>query len=304
MEASFNHDIQYDIDDRPSVKTVADSLLANEKLLGEAIHVFEDIVSSVKVGKVDITVRRIVQESPLRELLVATIVLTHQKELVEAVPSLMTDLTGVVIPEKYHVLFTVLVMIIAIYGISKTIDLLFPGRKKQQLDGDFDRLTLVAGDLIQVPQKHIEAVVKKRYEGNKTQKILSPARQFFAPVIGKLGARVIGGSAAEISAAAVSEIPSETMPAISDETEDQTRSELKRGVRVIIHAMDRDRGKFGWAGHIPGVFEDRVKMKIDKSINPESLFGETEIVGDVLVEYKSEGGVESPVGMTLLSRGG
>lgn len=64
-------------------------------------------------------------------MLVAAIVTAVQPKLIADVPKIVTDLTGQEIPEAYHTLLTVLVMVIAVYGISKAIELLFPARKKR-----------------------------------------------------------------------------------------------------------------------------------------------------------------------------
>ena len=57
-------------------------------------------------------------------------------------------------------------------------------------------------------------------------------------------------------------------------------------MQVILHAADRDRAAQGWAGHIPGIVDTRVKMQVDKGIAPERLFGRRKIRGDVLVVYE------------------
>jgi hypothetical protein len=63
-------------------------------------------------------------------------------------------------------------------------------------------------------------------------------------------------------------------------------------------------GKVGWAGHIPALFEERVPMKLDKSIDPESLFTKTEIIGDVLIQYDvAEDGKKTPSEFHLLRLG-
>jgi hypothetical protein len=68
--------------------------------------------------------------------------------------------------------------------------------------------------------------------------------------------------------------------------------------------MDRDRGKVGWAGHIPALFEERVPMKLDKSIDPEALFTKTEIIGDVLIQYDvADDGKKTPSEFHLLRLG-
>jgi hypothetical protein len=89
--------------------------------------------------------------------------------------------------------------------------------------------------------------------------------------------------------------------AAEEDEEQKTDSQFENDKRIIIHAMDRDRGKYGWAAHIPDLFEDRVPMKLDKTIDPASLFTKTEIIGDVLIVHSvDKSGVRMPSEIHLL----
>ena len=81
------------------------------------------------------------------------------------------------------------------------------------------------------------------------------------------------------------EIPQLAIPQTVEDAE-KTDTQFENNKRIVIHAMDRDRGKIGWAAHIPSLFEDRVPMKLDKTIRPKSLFTKRQITGDVLIVYK------------------
>jgi hypothetical protein len=81
------------------------------------------------------------------------------------------------------------------------------------------------------------------------------------------------------------EIPQLAIPQTVEDAE-KTDTQFENNKRIVIHAMDRDRGKIGWAAHIPALFEDRIPMKLDKTIKPETLFTKRQIVGDVLLVYR------------------
>ena len=166
------------LDGRSSVAAVAESLVANEKLIKEAALLLEALVPGLVIEQTTVSVRRIGQELLLTQAFVATMVVAFQPKLVRDVPKIITDLTGVVIPEQYHTALSLLVMIIAVYGISKAIEILFPSRGQKALDGDYRNLILVAGDLIQTPAAQIDTAVRARYGGKKVSQVTSLVRGF------------------------------------------------------------------------------------------------------------------------------
>lgn len=225
------------------------------------------------------------QESPLQQTFVVALVAAYQRQLERDVPKIITDLTGIEVPDQYHTLLTVLVMMVAVYGISKAIELLFPSRGKDELEKNYRSLVVVAGDLIQTPPNEIETAVRSRYSGKKLSQITSLVRGFFAPTAGREHAKIMGPAGVEIGAPALSQIPQLAIPETVEDTE-KTDTQFEYSKRIVIHAMDRDRGKLGWAAHIPSLFDDRVPMKLEKGIDPLSLFGKKQIIGDVLIVYR------------------
>jgi hypothetical protein len=177
----------------------------------------------------------------------------------------------------------------------------FPSRKKGEIDANYRALTLVAGNLIQVPAAAIDAAVRARFSGKKPNQISSFVKGFFAPAAGKPGSKIVGGPGIEISQAAIAQIPELALPEADDEESEKTDTQFENNKLIVVHAMDRDRSKSGWAGHIPDLFPDRVPMKLDKSIKPDALFSKTRIIGDVLIVYDiSNTGERTPAEIHLL----
>jgi hypothetical protein len=283
MDALLPHKVSYDVAGHIQVSVIAESLIANGSLAVEAAFLLEALIPGFVVERAEVSVRRVSHESPLQQSFVVAIVAAFQPDMVRDVPLIFKDLTGVEVPHRYDTILTVVVMMIAVYGISKAIERLFPARKTDKIDENFRNLTIVAGDLIQVPPGEVEAVVRGRLADKKQAKLGRDIRNFFAPTVGKEGALIMGGGS-EISSPALAQIPNfSTAEAESDS--ETTESAFENNQRIIIHAMDRDRGKVGWAGHIPALFEERVPMKLDKTIDPEALFTKTEVIGDVLIQY-------------------
>lgn len=302
MDAFLPHQLRYDIEGHVPVAVVAESMVANARLAVEAAFLLEALIPGFVVERAEASVRHLSHESPLQQAFVVAIVAAYQKNLERDVPAIVTDLTGLVVPERYHTLLTIVVLMIAIYGISKTIERLFPSKKTDKIDESFKSLTIVAGDLIQIAPAQVEATVRGRLADKKQNQLGAAIRGFFAPTAGREGASIIGGGA-EISTPALAQIPNLSAPEIATPA-DAIDTRFENNQRIIIHAMDRDRSKMGWAGHIPELFDERVPMKLDKSINPESLFTKTEITGDVLIVYDiDDEGVRTPSEFHLLRLG-
>ena len=302
MDTLLPHQVRYDVNGHISVAVVAESLVANGKLAMEAAFLLEALIPGLGVERAEVSVRRVTHESPLQQAFAIALVTVFQKNMERDVPEIVTDLTGLVVPDRYHTLLTVIVMMIAIYGISKTIEKLFPTRKTDKIEENFKNLTIVAGDLIQLPPAQIEATIRGRLADKRQGQLSSAIRSFFAPAVGKEGAAIVGGGT-EITVSALAQIPNLSAPE-TEQPSDDIDTKFENNQHIVIHAMDRDRSKYGWAGHIPKLFEERVPMKLDKSIDPKSLFSKTEVDGDVLIVYDVDGdGSKTPAEFHLLRIG-
>jgi hypothetical protein len=300
MEGVLPHTIEYDMHGRASVAAIAQSLLSHERLAREAVFLLEAYVPGLTIEHATVSVRLVAQESPLRTAMAVAFVAAFQPKLEKDVPKIVTDLTGYELPAQYHSLITLLVMMIALYGIAKVMDKLFPEKKKDDIEANYKNLTVVAGDMINVSPDTIDAALRARYSGKKPGQLASFVKGFFAPAEGHPEAKIVGPGGAEIKAEALREIPPLAIPESKDNSE-QTDNAFQNDVRIVIHAMDMDRSKSGWAGHIPELFEDRVPMKLDKTIDPQSLFAKRHVMGDVLVSYDvSDTGTRTPTEIHLL----
>jgi hypothetical protein len=216
-------------------------------------------------------------------------------------PAIIKELSGYTVPEHYNSLITVLVMMIAIYGISKVLEILFPERKKTELDENYRSLTVIAGDIISASPETIDAAIRGRFSGKKPNQLASFVKGFFAPAEGHPDTKIVSTNGrAQISSKALQEIPLLSIPDVP-ETQETTDNVFENDKRIVIHAMDMDRSKSGWAGHMPDLFDDRVPMKLDKTIDPQSLFAKRQIRGDVLIGYDvDEAGKRTPREIHLL----
>ncbi|MCS6759947.1 MAG: hypothetical protein MO852_14160, partial [Candidatus Devosia euplotis] len=249
-----------------------------------------------------VRVRSISQASPFKEWFVLAVVATYQQELSKEVPALIEQLIGYEIPGQFDTLVTVFVMLVAICGLNR----LFGGSKATKptnLYRDRGQLISVAGDYINCTPEQIDSAFSEQVSGKQSSRIQKAALKFFAPVRGRFTTVIKGPDGTSISPEAIAEIPSDVQ-AEADEPQDQLATEIIRNARIELHAKDKDRPAVGWAGHIEGVTQDRVKMLPDKAIDPASLWNRSVVNGDIVMVYsllsdrsqKPEAQRVSPVG--------
>ena len=282
--ATVSHQVEYSFEGEATIAEVVASLQANEYFLLQAAKVLEICVPGLAVERAEVRIREVSHRSPLKELFALALLVTYQEELKKEVPPLVENFLGVEISDKYDTLVTVIVMLIAVYGISKIYDKIFPGVKPKNLSEDYARMINVAGNYINVTPTAVEHAIERTAGGKEAPRIESFSRRFFKPLLGKSGASVRSGSTELVSPGSIKEIPSEIQEVIA-EPEMQTQSEMHRDVKIVLHATDKDKSKSGWAGHISGVFKNRIPMILDKNISASELFGRKQASGNVLVVY-------------------
>lgn len=292
MDITLRHGIEYEVMNAVSVEDLIKSLEANARLLRRSAELLSALIPGLTLEPKYVSVTSLTQESPLREVFALAAVLAYQKELEAEVPQLIESLTGVHVSDRYDALVTTLVMLIAIYGISKAFEMLFPGRDKQPLVDTEDALLEQASRFLGVATHRIRDAVTVLFTGKQRRALVSASQKVFAPTRSQVGANIrTRDGITLVSREAVTLAQSAAgMPFEPDEEEDapRTESEFHHGAKIILHAMDRDRKKAGWAGHIPSLFDDRIPMHLEKSQNPEAIFGKSEIIGDILLTKEED----------------
>jgi hypothetical protein len=292
------------VTDSVAVEDLIKSLEANARLIRASGDLISHLVPGLKIESKQVSVVRLSQESPLRELFAYSIVLAYQKELEKEVPALIEYLTGYQVPDSHDTIVTVLTMLIAIYGISKAFDKLFPKRSKDNIDSTRKTLTKRAAELLGTTTERVMAAMEVLFTGRSTRVLVGASQKVFAPTRNQSRAAIRDKSGQEM-------VPAETVreaqaaaglpyPSESDD-EPQPVSKLHRNMRIILHAMDKDRQRFGWAGHCPDLFDDRVPMHLEKHIKPSDIFGRDEITGDILlISEENDNGELEPKEFLLL----
>lgn len=290
MDVTLFHEIEYEITDAVAVEDLIKSLEANARLLRNAGTLLTVIAPGLHIEPKRVSVVHLSQESPLKELLAFAVVVTNQDDLEEQVPELIESLTGVQLPDRYDTLITVLVMLIAIYGISKAFEVLFPGRDKRDLDETRDSLLTRASRLTGVAARRIHDAIEILFTGRQRRALVGASQGMMAPTRNQPNPSIRSGGDILVSPSAVREAQAASGLPYDPKDDDTPRasSEFHRDVRVILHAMDKDRKRRGWAGHCPDLFDDRIPMHLEKTLDPGAIFGKDEIMGDILLTSEED----------------
>lgn len=220
-------------------------------------------------------------------------------------PDLVHLLTGIDVPERFDALVTVIVLIVAILGIGRAFELIFPGRDKQPIDDAARRLAGDAGHILGKSPEAVLGAADAGFKGKAKRSLVVNSQRLFAPTRGDPDASIVSLSGRVLVEPKVVEL-AQSAAAIevaddADEEKPRSASEMINGVDIILHAMDRDSKRHGWAGHIPVVSDERIPMRLEKTISPESLFGKDKIRGDVLLLVEEDDdGVMQPKEFLLL----
>lgn len=291
MDIVLRHGVEYEIVEAVAVDDLVRSIEAHARLLRKSGDLLSDLVPGLRIEPKQVSVVSLSQQSPLKEMFAFAVIMSYQKELEGEVPELIETLTGTQISDQHDTLVTVLVMLIAIYGISKAFDALFPGRSRDNLDQAREGLLSKATALTGIAAKRILAAVEVLFTGHSNRVLVSASQKVFAPTRGQANAAIRDNSgvvlvppAAVRDAQSVSGIPFET----EDEDGPKSHSEFHRDVRIILHAMDKDQKRRGWAGHCPDLFDDRIPMHLEKTQKPEDIFGKSEVRGDILLTSEED----------------
>lgn len=278
MELSIPHRVLYDFDAQASVGEVAKSIIAQDRLVRESLAVLEQVFPNLSFEKPTVSVREISQTSPLRTLLLTTVVAVYGPALGEDVPDILNTLFGVDVPDGYDSIVSVLVLLIGIYGVDLVWKKISTGVKDYKaLRAERERLLKEAAKQASVTEEHLEDAIE-RVIGKHKRSVMKAGADFYEPAR-RHKARSVSVAGAEVGQEAIEAMPTDVDLA---QYEPPTEIEELEGVVVHFRAHDLDRNK-AWAATIEEVHPNRRPLHLAPDVRPEQLFERSEVVADVLV---------------------
>jgi hypothetical protein len=301
MEIRVPQTIIYETDQVVPVADVVAALLGAEQIFRDVGPLLECFFPNLKVDGVRVSVKEISQNSPLREILYATLFLTYQDDLQKDVPAIIHQTTGLDVSDHYTKLVTIVFCLLLFYGIdfihSQVSKAAFSKRIRSHLDEFAKDLSAESG----ISEERIHKLITEKFGKSRARVIAYAALRVFQPSKRQNNAPVMLGRT-RIERETVAEIPSDAQIESANVTE---ITQHLQDVQIELHAQDVDRAKQGWAAIIPKVSSKRLRLELYPPIKPEELYTKTKIRGDVMVvlSRKSDGTYKPSMAHLLNVRG-
>lgn len=269
----------YDFDGRATVAEVAKSLVAQDRLLREALAVVQELFPDLELSGIEIAVREVSHASPFRSTLWAFAAGVYSTPLGEEMPDVLNSLTGgrIDVADGSEAFVSLIVLLIAIWVADRVRAKMFPDAAEQVLAMQRERLLVEASNGASVHRgamkEAVETVIAKR-----PGVIRKAAIDFLAPAK-RHHARSIRAGQGEITEEAIKALPSDVEVA---QYEPPTQVDTLEQTTVKFRAHDLDKGK-NWAATIEEVSMDRRPLHLAPDVRPDSLFERREVRADVLV---------------------
>lgn len=296
MDFRVPNQVTYEFEGRATVSEVTKALNAQERLFREALLVVEECFPNVDIEHVAVTVREVIQNSPLRHRIEGFIVAALSPGLTEDMPAdILQTLFGIDVPDSYDGFVSLIVLVVSLWGAEKVIQRLKRAKEEREeknaleareheLAEERRRLIEEAAHKANISDDQlVEALTKVLSKrpisiGKQSMDFLTPARRHRATAV-----RLPGGEA--ISEQALRALPSDVEMA---SYQPSTQTEPYEGVTVKFHAHDKDNAK-RWVATIPEVAEGRKALHLAPDIDAESLFTREKVKADVLVTSVLDG---------------
>lgn len=272
--------ITYETKGVTPIADIIAALTAAEDAIQDAVSLLPSMVKGLVIEHTQINVRSLTQESPLRELLLVSLVVAFQKDLTEEVPPLIESLLGIQISDSYDSIVTVATMVVVFYGVAFLKDIATKAVQNGALRSQFDELVEVLALRTGKTAEEIKAILDAKYSKPNTVKRLSKfATRIFLPSQ-KEGAAPMVVDRKRIEPEVIREVP---FAQEFDSKEDFERYEPKYNISLEIHAQDRDKTATGWAAIPRGISDNRLKMKLIEPVTASDIWNKDAIVGDVTI---------------------
>jgi hypothetical protein len=286
MRIEIPFEIRYETPNTVPIEDVIDGLISAKLLIEEGGYNLAHFVPGLQIEQVQVSIRSVTQESPLRELLLVALYAATQKDLEKEVPALFELVTGAPVPEQFKTLLTLSVLVAVFYGISYAKDLIThistDSAVKRQLSALVEDIAGRTGRTTD----QIKKLLDERYKPKSKIKLLAGvAFKFFKPSKAQSNAPIQVNDH-QISTEIVSDVPSNYAYEKVLETES---ARTFSNVDLELHAQDKDKEASGWAAIPWGVSDKRLKMKLVDGVAPNELWRRDHIRGDIVVLYKRVG---------------
>jgi hypothetical protein len=277
------HEIYYETPEPASIQDVIESLLGIEDILKEIGPLLEVCMPGLTIESIQVSIKEI-SDGSLKEVVMAAIFLTFQKDLEVEVPNLIEHIFGTRVGYEYPTITSICFLLVLFYGadfVYQRINKAAIGsRIREQLDG---LVTEVASEC-RLPETKIRKFLEDRYAKGHMRSLVRSTLRFFRPSK-QQGNSAIRVGQRRIEPRVVAEFPGDAQML---EFEEPPPTRMIQDVEIELHAQDMDHTRQGWAAVIPSLSKRRVRLELYPPIRPIDIYTRQKVRGDVLVMYRHD----------------
>jgi len=285
MEITFEHGLTYRTDKKIPIQYIAESLLSNERLLKEAGTIITGLVEGLDIEGIEISLRHVSQESPLKEMFWGAVIFTYQESLVKEVPQFIEQAFGVDMPDQYQTLITIMALLLAFYGVDFIYRKLNPDASSHKIKQMLDGLVKDVAVMLGKSEDEVRDKLAVQYSDSRIRQLVRSAVGFFSPAKVNRGTSIIPTIGPVIGSDVIDDIPSQ---GDVDDFEPDDKFDPLEDVEIEIHSQDVDKTRTGWSGVIKGVHEKRLRMQLYPPIKPEDIYTKVMIRGDIILVSRTD----------------
>lgn len=289
MDFRVPHQVTYEMQGRATVGEVAKSLTAQEKLFKEALLVLEECFPDLDIERAEITVREIVQNSPLRHRLEGIVIAALSPGLTDDMPpDLIHSIFGLNVPDSYDSFISLVMLLVSLWGAERVMKRLRRFKddadgaklqaKEETLAAERRRLTTEAAQRLSIPEEQLAEALPAAL-GKRQVGVGKTAMDFLAPAKRHNASAISLADGEGIKQQAIEAVPSDVEMAQYQPSAETTPYE---NVTVSFLRHDKTRPK-DWAATISEISPERKPLHLAPDIRPEALFTRESVKADVLV---------------------
>lgn len=265
------------------IADVIAALQAADAAIQDAISLLPSFSPGLQIEYSQVNVRVLSQESPLREILLVTLLATFQHDLTAEIPPMLEDIFKIKIPDSYDSLVTVVTMIVLFYGAAFLKDAATKATEDGALRHQLRSLIRELSKQTNRTEEEIKKILDAKYGKPSTVKSIARiVRGFFLPSQ-REGGVPITFDRDVVHSDVIREIPN---PNEFSEDNDFERYEPYNNVILDIHAQDRDKTSTGWAAVANGITDKRIKVRLVEPVTTADIWNRDRVNADITIVSK------------------
>lgn len=302
MEIEIPIHLTYDVAKGVALRDVIASLSSIESLIAESSANLEYIIVGSELSVLNVQFVKVSQDSPLKEIVVATLLVTFQKQLETSVSKITKDHVGLDVPQDFQTLFTIAVVATVLYGAHFLYELAATKIKDTSTEKMLRAMIQDISERTQCPPEEVERRLRERYrKPSRIRRLANAVIKLIKPSVAANNASITMNNIT-IGADVIREIPPEYRVVNALERKKHVHID---DAKLVIHAQDRDRGEKGWAATVPGEAPNRIPLKLLDGVEPSEVWQKEEVRGNIVIVHslRETGWEPSEIHLTELSHG-